>query len=128
MANNFKYSGKRIVISNPATAVAAGVLCRRGGFVGIPLNNRTPGQSVTFALEGVWGMTFSHYAGVGAGPLPAAGSILYWDTSAATLSNGSASDDYAAVKCVTAVSATDGSFEGMLLPQANGRAVGQDHS
>lgn len=128
MSNNYKYSGKRITILNPTAAVAAGVLTRQRGIIGIPLNNRTPGQSVAFAVEGVWGMTFSHYAGIGSGPMPAAGSNLYWDTSAATLSNGSASDDYCAVKCITSPSTTDGSFDGLLLPSANGRPVGQDHS
>lgn len=125
MANNFKYSGKRITLS-PASPVASGVLSRVKGFVGIPLNNAVSGLSVAFALEGAWGMTFSAYAGVGAGPLPAIGSILYWDTSASALSNGSANDDYAAVKCLTAPSASDGSFIGLLLPQ--NRPVGQDHS
>lgn len=128
MANNYKYSGKRITILNPTAAVAAGALTRQRGIIGIPLNNRTPGQSVAFAIEGVWGMTFSHYAGIGSGPMPAAGSLLYWDTSAATLSNGSASDDYAAVKCITSPSSSDGSFDGLLLPTANSRPVGQDQS
>lgn len=128
MANNYKYSGKRITILNPTAAVAAGVLTRQRGIIGIPQNNRTPGQSVSFAIEGVWGMTFSAYAGIGAGPMPAAGSVLYWDTSAATLSNGAANDDFAAVKCITSPSAVDGSFDGLLLPSANGRPVGQDHA
>lgn len=126
MAKNFKYSGKRITIKNLGAAVAAGTLVRQKGFVGIPMNHAPSGGSVAFALEGVFQLTFAHYAGVGSGPLPAAGSILYWDTSAATLSNGSASDDYAAIKCVTAVSSTDGTFDALLLPQ--GRAVGQDQS
>ena len=128
MANNYRYSGKRIIILNPSVAVAAGVLTRQKGWIGIPLNNRNPGQSVAFAVEGVWGMTFSHYAGIGSGPMPAAGSILFWDTSAATLSNGSANDDYAAVKCVTSPSTSDGSFDGLLLPSANSKPVGQDQS
>lgn len=128
MANNYKYSGKRITILNPTVAVAAGVLTRQRGIIGIPLNNRTPGQSVAFAIEGVWGMTFSHYAGIGSGPMPAAGSLLYWDTSAATLSNGSAADDYAAVKCINSPSSSDGSFDGLLLATANSRPAGQDQS
>lgn len=125
MANNYRYTGKRITILNPSAAVAAGVLTRQKGWIGIPLNNRTPGQSVTFAIEGVWGMTYSAF---GSGTLPAAGSLAYWDTSASALSNGSANDDYPAVKCITAVSSTDGSFDGLLLPSANERPVGQDHS
>lgn len=128
MAKNFKYSGRRITIKNASAALSAGTLCRQKGFVGIPLSHCASGASVSFALEGVWGLTFSHYAGVGSGPLPAVGTILYWDTSAATLSNGSATDDYGAIKCVTAVSATDGSFDGLLLPMANGRPVGLDQS
>jgi predicted RecA/RadA family phage recombinase len=126
MSKNWKMSGKRITQKNLSAAVAAGALCRRAGFIGIPLNHAASGASVSFSLEGVWGMTFDHYAGVGAGPLPAAGSILYWDTSASTLSNGGANDDYPAVKCVTAVSSTDGSFDGLLLPQ--GKPKGQDQS
>lgn len=128
MANNYKYSGKRITIINVATTVASGVLCRRNGWVGIPLNNRLAGQSVAFAIEGVWGMTFAAYGGLGSGPMPAAGSILFWDTSAALLSNGSASDDFGAVKCVTSPSTTDGAFDGLLLQSANGRPAGQDHA
>lgn len=126
MAKNFLYSGRRIDITNLSAAVASGSLTRRGGFIGIPMVHAAAGASCSFALEGVWGMTFDHYAGVGAGPLPAIGTILYWDTSAATLSNGAANDDYPAVKCVTAVSATDGSFSGLLLPQT--KAKGQDQA
>lgn len=123
MAKNFKYSGKRITLKALAAAVAAGNLVRASGFIGIPLNHAAAGASVAFALEGVWGMTFSPYAGVGAGSLPAAGTILYWDTSAGALSIGYANDDFPAVKVVTAVSATDGSFDGLLLPQT--KPVGQ---
>ena len=112
MAANYKYSGKRIHIS-PVSAVASGVLTREKGYIGIPLANRVPGESVAFALEGVWGMTFAAYVG----NQPPAGSLLYWDTSAGALSIGAASDDYLCAKVVTAVSATNGSFDGLLLPQ-----------
>lgn len=112
MANNYKFSGKRITLT-VSTAVASGVLCRVSGFIGIPLNHGAVGASVSFALEGVWGMTFANYGGLGS---TAAGSILYWDTSASTLSIGAANDDFPAVKCVTAPSASDGSFDGLLLP------------
>lgn len=112
MANNFKYPGKRVTLA-PAAPVASGVLARVLGFIGIPLNNRIVGESVAFALEGVWGMTFAAYGAY----QPPVGTILYWDTSAGALSIGAANDDYPAVKVVTAVSATDGSFEGLLLPQ-----------
>ena len=84
--------------------------------------HQAAGASVAFALEGAWGMTWDHYAT----SQPAAGSILYWDTTAAGLSLGSANDDYAAVKVVDGVSSTDGSFIGLLLPQT--RPVGQDQS
>jgi len=119
MANNYKYSGKRITLGLSA-AVAAGSLRRISGFIGIPLNHRAVGESVSFALEGVWGMTFAAYGGLGS---TAAGSILYWDTTAGALSIGAANDDFPAVKCVTAPSATDGSFDGLLLPQT--RPYGQ---
>lgn len=121
MAKNFLFSGKRINIS-PAAPVSSGVLTRQRGYIGIPLNNVVAGVSVTFALEGVWGMTYAGYGST----QPAIGSILYWDTTAALLSIGAANDDYPAVKCITAVSATDGSFEGLLLPQ--GRPYGQEQS
>lgn len=114
MANNFKYSGKRIILTNISTPVAAGVLLRQKGWIGIPLVNANAGASIAFAVEGVWGLTFSAYAGIGAGALPAVGTILYWDVANATLSIGCGSNDYPAVKCTTAVSATDGSFEGAL--------------
>lgn len=126
MAKNFKYSGKRITILSPSAAVAAGVLVRQKGFIGIPLNNAASGVSVAFALEGVWGLTFSPYNGVGSGPQPAIGTILYWDVANSILSNGCGVNDYAAVKCITAVSATDGSFSGLLLPQ--GRPKTSDQS
>jgi predicted RecA/RadA family phage recombinase len=122
MANNYKYQGKRVTIA-PTAPVASGVLCRQVGFIGIPLNNRVAGESVSFALEGVWGMTFAAYGGMVSGGIPTAGSLLYWDTSASALSIGAANDDFPAVKCVTAPSATDGSFQGLLLPQA--RPYGQ---
>lgn len=123
MAKNFKYSGKRITLTNLSAAVASGSLCRRAGFIGIPLNHAATGASVAFALEGVWGLTFAAYGGGSSVP---AGTILYWDTSAGALSIGAANDDYPAVKAVTAVSATDGSFDGLLLPQSN--PYGQEQS
>ena len=126
MAKSFKYSGKRITIKAVSAAVASGTITRQKGFIGIPLTHGASGVSVSFALEGVWGMTFDAYAGLGAGPMPAIGTILYWDTSAATLSNGAANDDFPAVKCVTAPSATDGSFDGLLLPQT--KPKGQDQA
>jgi predicted RecA/RadA family phage recombinase len=122
MANNFKYSGRRVTLA-PTAPVASGVLARVAGFIGIPLNNRLAGESVSFALEGAWGMTFAAYGGMVSGGIPTAGSILYWDTNADALSIGAANDDFPAVKCVTAPSATDGSFEGLLLPQT--RPYGQ---
>jgi len=122
MANNYKFSGKRVTLA-PAAIVSAGVLCRVQGFIGIPLNHRAVGESVSFALEGVWGMTFAAYGGMVTGGIPTAGSIMYWDTTSAALSIGAANDDYPAVKCVTAPSATDGSFQGLLLPQT--RPYGQ---
>lgn len=126
MATNFRYSGKRIIITNAAAPVASGAFGRQNGFLGVPMTNAPTGGSFSFGIEGVWNLTFSPYAGVGAGPLPAAGSILYWDVANAILSNGSGVNDYAAVKCVTAVSSTDGTFEGLLLPQ--GRPKTSDQS
>lgn len=125
MAKNFQYSGKRITIKNASAALAAGNLVRQKGFVGIPLNHTASGASVSFALEGVWGMTFSPYAGIGSGPLPAIGTILYWDVANAILTNGCGANDYAAVKCVTAVSSTDGSFSGLLLPPGRPKTADQ---
>jgi predicted RecA/RadA family phage recombinase len=119
MANNYKYSGKRVTLT-PAAPVAAGALCRVTGFVGIPLNNRIAGESVAFALEGVWGMTVAVQ-----GVTPPIGTILYWDTTAGALSIGAANDDYPAVKVVT-LPDSDGAFDGLLLPQ--GRPYGQEQS
>lgn len=117
MSTNYKYSGRRVTIA-PAAPVAAGALCRVKGFIGIPINNRVAGESVSFALEGVWGMTFSGQGTV------SIGTILYWDTSAGALSIGAANDDYPAVKAVTAPSS--GAFQGLLLPQ--GKPYGQEQS
>jgi predicted RecA/RadA family phage recombinase len=119
MANNFKYSGKRITLA-PTVPVAAGTLCRVLGFVGVPLNNAVAGESVAFALEGVWGMTVAVQ-----GVVPPIGTVLYWDTSVGALSIGAANDDYPAVKPVTLPSST-GAFDGLLLPQ--GMPYGQEQS
>ena len=119
MASNYKFSGKRITIVSITADVSSGTLARQTGFIGIPLNHKLSGGSVAFALEGVWGMTYAAYPGV----QPGIGSILYWDTSGSVLSIGADNDDYPAVKCITAVSASDGSFEGLLLPQT--RPYGQ---
>jgi predicted RecA/RadA family phage recombinase len=126
MAINFKFSGKRITIKNVATAVEGGAIARRAGIIGIPLVRGAAGASVSFALEGVWGMTFAAYAGMLTASTPKAGTVMYWDTTADALSIGRANDDYAAVKCITDVSAVDGSFQGLLLPQ--GAPIGQDQS
>ncbi len=122
MAQNFKFTGKRVHVLSIAAAVASGTLAREKGIIGIPMTDAAIGASVAFALEGAWGMTWDFFAV----SQPAAGTILYWDTSADALSLGSANDDYAAVKVITAVSSTDGSFTGLLLPQT--RPVGQDQS
>ncbi len=121
MATNYKFSGKRVTIAVEAN-VTSGKLTRQRGFLGIPLNHTLSGASVAFALEGVWGLTWDFFAN----SQPAVGTILYWDTTASLLSLGSANDDYAAVKVVEAVSATDGVFLGLLLPQS--KPVGQDQS
>lgn len=127
MSKTYLFSGKKVVIQNLANAVAGGTLVRRAGFVGIPVKDAPAGGSVAFALEGAWNMTYGDYAGHPAGALlPKAGTILYWDTSAAKLSIGYANDDYTAVKCITDVSSTTGAFQGLLLPQAAPR--GQDQS
>lgn len=112
MASNYKSSGKRVSIS-PAAPVASGVLSRQQGYIGIPIDNALAGQSVSYALDGIWGLTFAAYAG----NQPAKGTLLYWDTTASALSIGAADDDYLVGKVVTAVSSTDGSFQMLLLPQ-----------
>lgn len=119
MANNYKYSGKRVTIA-ATTPIASGVLCRVKGFIGIPLNNRVAGESVAFALEGVWGMTVAVQ-----GVTPSIGTVLYWDTTTGALSIGAANDDYPAVKVVTTPAST-GAFDGLLLPQ--GKPYGQMQS
>ena len=45
MAKNFKYSGKRVVLTSITAAVAAGTLIRQTGFIGIPLNDAASGAS-----------------------------------------------------------------------------------
>lgn len=119
MADNAKYSGKRVTLAATAP-VASGVLARVRGFIGIPLNNRVAGESVSFALEGVWGMTVAVQ-----GVTPPIGTILYWDTTTGALSIGAANDDYTAVKVVT-LPDSSGAFDGLLLPQ--GRPYGQMQS
>ncbi len=119
MAPNYKFSGKRISIVGISADVSAGALTRSSGFIGVPLNHALSGLSCSFALEGVWGLTFDVYSG----GQPGIGSILYWDTSTGLLSIGADNDDFPILKCVTAVSASDGSFEGLLLPQT--RPYGQ---
>ena len=119
MANNYKCSGKRVTLA-ATTPVSSGTLARIRGFIGIPLNNRVAGESVAFALEGVWGMTVAVQ-----GVTPPIGTVLYWDTTGSLLSIGAANDDYAAVKVVT-LPDSSGAFEGLLLPQ--GKPYGQEQS
>lgn len=113
MASNFKYSGKRVILTNIPNPVAAGALCRVNGWLGISEVNAVGGLTISFAVEGVWGLTFLPYGGMAT--QPAAGSILYWDVANAILSIGCGVNDYPAVKCVTPVSSVDGSFEGALM-------------
>jgi len=120
MATNFKFSGKRVTIA-VAADVTSGKLTRQQGFLGIPLNHTLSGASVAFALEGVWGLTWDFYAN----SQPAVGTILYWDTNTGLLSLGAGSGDYPAVKVVEVVSATDGAFLGLLLPQTTPDTVDQ---
>ena len=127
MAKNFLYNGRHVNIKNLSAAVASGNLCRQRGWLGIPMTHGAAGASITFAIEGIWGMTYSDYAGLVA--TISVGTILYWDTSTAKLSIGYANDDFAAVK-VTDVGTltTDGAFEGLLLGAANSKPVGQEQA
>ena len=125
MAINFKFSGKRLTIKGITAAVAAGTLVRQKGFVGVPLTNAASGASVSFALEGVWGMTFAAYGGMLTASTPKMGTILYWDVANAALTIGTGVNDIPAVKCITDVSATDGSFQGLLLPQGRPKTSDQ---
>ena len=118
MANNYVNRGGRIQITIAAD-VAGGDLVRQKGFIGIPMNHALNGQTVSLAIEGVWGMTFSGQGTV------SIGTLLYWDTTASALSIGAANDDYAAVKATTAPDG-NGAFEGLLLPQ--GAPYGQEQS
>lgn len=125
MAKKFIFSGKRVTLKSADAAIESGSLAREDGFVGIAMKQVAAGQSIAFALEGVWGMTYEAYAGLIA--TIGVGTILYWDTSAAALSIGSGDDDYPAVKVVdTKTLTTDGYFHGLLLPQ--GRPVNADQS
>lgn len=115
-APNYVQKGSRIKVSAGA-AIAAGNLVRASGFVGVALNNALSGESVSLALDGVWGLTFSGQGTV------SQGTLIYWDTSAGALSIGVASGDFAVGKAVTAVSAT--AFDMLLLPQGIPNTVEQ---
>ena len=88
MAKNFRTSGKRIDVVIAGSVVTSGKETRNAGIVGIPLNHGLVGETVSFAQEGVWGLTL-----LTAGVVNANGTHLFYDTTADALSIGAANDD-----------------------------------
>ena len=118
MATNYTSSGRRITLA-PTAPVASGAFAVISGFFGIPLNNRVAGQSVAFAIEGIWGMTWSFAAGdVGIG------TVLYCNPVSVALSIGYSTGDVAVGKAVTAPDST-GLFQLLLMPHAPAGAAQQ---
>jgi|GEM_PF-1866103 hypothetical protein len=100
---------KRISVGLSAD-VAGLTVVKQGGFIGIPMFHALSGESVTLGLDGeISGLTFSGQGTV------AAGSFIYWDTSAAALSLGAADDDYLIGKVTVAKSSTTNEFDMLQL-------------
>ena len=114
-----KRPNKRVSVSLSAN-VAAGNVVSQGGFIGIPMFHALSGESVTLGLDGeISGLTFSGQGTV------AAGSYIYFDTSAAALSLGAANDHFLVGKVTKAKDSTTNEFDMLpLLPSGPGMVGG----
>lgn len=88
MATNAHSVGRHVDVKVTGSVVASGALTRNNGIIGIPMVHGLVGQTVAFAVEGVHELTLN------IGGTLAAGTYLYWDTSAAAVSIGAAADDF----------------------------------
>jgi predicted RecA/RadA family phage recombinase len=105
---------KRISVGLSANVAALNVV-KQGGFVGIPMFHALSGESVTLGLDGeISGLTFSGQGTV------AAGSYIYWDTSASALSLGADNDDYLIGKVTVAKDANNEFDMLQLMPVGPG--------
>jgi predicted RecA/RadA family phage recombinase len=114
MAKNYRSSGKRIDVVLATNPVASGKETMNAKIFGIPLTHGIVGQTVSFAQDGVWGLTYSN---IGGDATVGVGTFLYWDVSALALSIGYALDDFLVGKIVSVISATDKTYAVQLAPQ-----------
>lgn len=88
MALNFRHSGSRVNVSIPSgSVVTAGKEARITSVLGIPLEHGIAGETVAFATDGVWALTYSLQGTVGVG------SYLYYLHTTNLLSLGGGNND-----------------------------------
>lgn len=78
MLNLRNASTRRVDVSVNAN-VTSGTLAYIRGILGIPVEHKLSGNTVTFIQEGIVALTYTGQGTIGAG------TYLYWDTSAAAL-------------------------------------------
>lgn len=113
MATNYRHSGKRIDVKVTTNPVTSGTPARNNGIFGIPITHGIVGQTVAFATEGVWGLT---YSAIGGDATVGIGSFLFWDTSAAALSIGYANDDFVTGQIIGVIDAANKVYAVWLPP------------
>jgi predicted RecA/RadA family phage recombinase len=104
MAKNYRANGRRIDVAVVSSPVTSGTITRNNKILGIPLINGLVGETVAFAQDGVWGLTYSN---IGGDATVGVGSFLYWDTSANAISIGYANDDVLIGQIVGVLDATN---------------------
>lgn len=85
---NFRHWGKNVKVTIPSgSIVTAGKEAKISQVIGIPANHGIAGMTVDFAIEGVWGLTFTGQGTIGVG------SYLYYDYGLNLLSLGRGGTD-----------------------------------
>lgn len=54
MANNFRYTGKRLPVASASADATSGTLCVQEGLFGVALTSAKSGASFWLGAEGVW--------------------------------------------------------------------------
>lgn len=76
---NLKHPSVRRIEVKTTADVTSGTLAQMNGIIGIPVEHKLNGNTVTFLQEGIVALTYTGQGTIGAG------SYLYWDVSAGLL-------------------------------------------
>jgi predicted RecA/RadA family phage recombinase len=124
MANNYKHSGKRVLINSASGSITAGTLVAQEGFFGVALTSASSGAPFWLAIEGVWYVTVPATTAKGAFIyIPGANGAVTESTGPTPTLTGSNANTPVA-KALTAIDSAN-KAEVLLLAQGAAKAATQ---